>query len=129
MPTIEQRIAEPEAELAKLKGEPARPSTPQQRYDPTDYMRMPQSALQAMVRAVPDRLMSDIVADNRHSLEPMSMIAEPQRAAEPTKGSGFSEPIPLMPPPGVEILVQIMDVQDELDKRAAVAKRVDDAMK
>jgi hypothetical protein len=38
---------------------------PYQRYDPTERMSMPPSALRAMVEAVPDRLIKAIVRDNQ----------------------------------------------------------------
>jgi hypothetical protein len=65
-------------ELAKLKARveeleraaaPPKPFVPEpyQRYDPTAGMCMPPSALAAMVAAVPDRVMRDIVRDNRNA--------------------------------------------------------------
>jgi len=126
----EQRIAELEKEIARLKGEKPRPSEPWPRYDPTAQMTMPPSAVAAMVAAVPDRLMRDIVGDARRSVQPRSMIAEPQRTEEPKpKGSGFIDPVPIKPPPGIKLLDEMMDVQDELDRRSAVASRVDEAIR
>jgi hypothetical protein len=96
----EQRIAELEKELAKLKGEKPRPSEPWQKYDPTAQMTMPPSAVAAMVAAVPDNIMRDIVGDARRSVQPRSMIAEPQRTEDPKpKGTGSIDPIPIKPPP------------------------------
>jgi hypothetical protein len=43
---------------------------PYQRHDPTAGMSMPPSALRAMVEAVPDRLIKDIVRDNRAPTSP-----------------------------------------------------------
>src|SRR5262245_11398028 len=128
--TQEERIKQLEEEVARLKGEERKPpSKPWPKWDPTEGMRMPPSALAAMVAAVPDRLMADIVADNRRGLEPRSIIPPEPRPKLQTKGSGFVDPIPLRSPPGIEILDRVMDRQDELDKRSAAAKRVDDAMK
>jgi hypothetical protein len=56
------------AEL-KAKVNPPEPKpfvpAPYQRYDPTEGMRMPPSALRAMVEVAPDRLIKEIVRDNR----------------------------------------------------------------
>jgi hypothetical protein len=118
----EQRIAELEKELAKLKGEEPRPSEPWPKFDPTAQMTMPPSAVAAMVAAVPDNIMRDIVGDARRSVEPRSMIAEAQRTEEPKpKGTGFIDPVPLRPPPGVKLLDEMMDV--EAAKDAAMKRR------
>jgi hypothetical protein len=60
---LKARVAELEARSPK----PPKPFKPQpyQRYDPTEGMSMPPSALRAMVEAVPDRLIKEIVRDNR----------------------------------------------------------------
>jgi hypothetical protein len=53
-----------ELERAAKPPEPFKPE-PYQRYDPTAGMCMPPSALAAMVAAVPDRLIKEIVRDNQ----------------------------------------------------------------
>jgi hypothetical protein len=52
--------------------EPEKPFKPEpyQRWDPTANMRMPDSALEAMVAAVPDRLIKEIVRDNQAPRNP-----------------------------------------------------------
>lgn len=61
---------------------------------------IPEYQLEA-ARAVPDSLVSDLVADSRRSspLEPSSVV--PRRASEPVaeKGSGWIKNVPLTPPP------------------------------
>ena len=89
------------------------------------------NTVQAMADCVDDRLMSDIVSDFRSGLaRPASMASTPDTPPpEPKKGTGFVDPIPIKPPPGVAICDQMMDVQDELDRRSAVASRVDEAIR
>ena len=53
-----------ELERAAKPPEPFKPE-PYQRYDPTAGMCMPPSALAAIVAAVPDRLIKEIVRDNQ----------------------------------------------------------------
>src|SRR6516165_6296736 len=75
----------------------------------------------AMMEAVPDRLMAEIVNDSRRGVTPPSSLASSdQKPAERGRGSGFSEPAPLRPPPGVEICDRLMDVQDLRDKAALI---------
>jgi hypothetical protein len=70
------RIAKLEAEVEALKAAQPKPQPkpfvekPYQRYDPTAGMSMPPSALRAMVDAVPDRLIKEIVRDNQAPLGP-----------------------------------------------------------
>ena len=77
----------PSDELAALKArveeleranKPKEPFKPQP-YEPIDWtarMTMPPSALRAMVEAVPDRLIKDIVRDNQAPLSP-TMVRKP----------------------------------------------------
>jgi hypothetical protein len=67
--TAKEELAALKREVEELKAKlsPPKPFVPEpyQRYDPTENMRMPPSALAAMVAAVPDRLIKDIVRDNQ----------------------------------------------------------------
>ena len=68
---LKKKIEELEAKLS-----PPKPFVPEP-YQPIDWtarMSMPQSALAAMVAAVPDRLMRDIVRDNRAPTGPTGTI-------------------------------------------------------
>jgi hypothetical protein len=85
----------------------------------------------AMLEAVPDRLMRDIVNDQRRGVsEPSSMATAPgARAPEPRGGTGWIDAQPLKPPPGVDILDRMMDAEDAKDRaaqivEAAMARRV-----
>ena len=59
---LKKNVEELEAKLS-----PPKPFVPEpyQRYDPTAGMCMPPSALAAIVAAVPDRLIKEIVRDNQ----------------------------------------------------------------
>jgi hypothetical protein len=67
--TAKEELEELKRQVAELKAklDPPKPFVPEpyQRYDPTEGMSMPPSALAAMVAAVPDRLIKDIVRDNQ----------------------------------------------------------------
>jgi hypothetical protein len=72
----------------------------------------------AMMEAVPDRLMADIVNDQRRGVAPASSLASTPgaRAPEPRKGTGWVDSAPLKSPPGVDILDRMMDVEDAKDR-------------
>jgi hypothetical protein len=76
---------------------------------------MPQSAIDDMVKIVPDGLMRDIVKDLRKLAEPSGLATEDRRPVVRTRG--WQTPAPLAGPVGVAICDQMMDVQDALDKR------------
>jgi hypothetical protein len=60
----------------------------------------------AMIEAVPDNLMRQIVKDNRRAAQ---VAATPQ----PERGSGWIEQAPLRSPPGVGLIDQMMAVEDK----------------
>jgi hypothetical protein len=79
----------------------------------------------AMYEAVPDRLMADIVNDHRRGVSPPSSLATTPGAPPPVaRTSGWSEPAPLGPPPGINYIDQMMDHQDAKDR----AERIDAAI-
>jgi hypothetical protein len=130
MPTQEERIAQLEKqiaqqqdELARLRGEPHKAvGKPWPKKDWTEGMSMPPSAMREMVRAVPDRLVREVVTDNLRK-QPSSPTPS---AAEKPKGSGWVEPSPLAPPPGVALLDKMMHVEDARDRADRV---INDAMR
>jgi hypothetical protein len=79
---LKKKVEELEAKLS-----PPKPFVPQpyERYDPTAGMCMPPSALAAMVNAVPDRVLRDIVHDNRGPRTPTGTIP---RSEQLTGGGG-----------------------------------------
>jgi hypothetical protein len=79
------------------------------RYDPTALMQMPANAVDAMVAAVPDSLMRDIVRDFWKGVSQPSSLIPQQPVA---RGSGWVTPAPLRPPPGVELIDRMMATDD-----------------
>ena len=127
----------PDDELSKLKKQvadlkeridppPRQPST-HPRFDPTEGMSMPASAMRDLINAVPDALMRDLRGDARKP-NPMALsggITKPT-AAEPQKvigKKGFIEERPIEPPPGIAHCDRMMDEQDKVD-RAELALRL-----
>ena len=123
---LRKRIEELEA-----KAKPPKPFVPEP-YQPIDWtarMSMAPSALRAMVEAVPDRVLRDIVRDNRAPTGPTGTI--PSGSQQPTgggaanvpgSGTGWAHEIPLSPPPGVQQSDKLVDAQDAGD-RAELIKR------
>ena len=81
---------------------------------------------QAMLNAVPDRLMADIVNDQRRGVSPPSSLASTPGDPPPLPrgGTGWAQPAPLAPPPGVALCDAMMDAQDAKDR----AERIDAAI-
>jgi hypothetical protein len=79
-----------------------------------------------MAKAVPDKVVREIVSDNRHSVGGPSSIAasnkttfpnEGERPEEGEPGTGWIKETPLRPPEGVEWCDRLVDVQDAIDRR------------
>src|SRR5262245_45985613 len=119
-------------ELAKLKEEVAAlrkridpEPRPRSTWAPRDYtegMSMDRSAMQAMIDAVPDRLMRDLRAD---ALKPNPVtVSRTDPQPQPVKrGTGWINERKLEPPPGIAHCDRMMDEQDRLD-RAELALRL-----
>jgi hypothetical protein len=122
--TLEQRIAELEAKAKGEKEEKAEEKPfvlkePWKRYDPTEGFRLPASAVKAMVDVVPD--MRGIAMEQKRISTPGILPVEGAVAVE--RGSGWREPAKLEPPPGISIMDEMMNVQDEVD-RIALERRL-----
>ena len=121
--TLAARVAE--LEKAGKPPEPFKPA-PMERWDPTANMGMPRSAVQAMVDAVPDRLMADLRADVARGnpvTQGTSQLPQSSGAAQIQRGSGWVEPRKLEGAPGLSIMDGMLDAQDRQD-RADLERRL-----
>ena len=90
---------------------------------------MPPSALAAMVAAVPDRVLRDIVHDNRGPSTPTGMIPRSQQPAGggpanvPGSGTGWAHETPIGPPPGLRYVDAQLDAQDAKDRQELIEKK------
>jgi hypothetical protein len=126
---LKKELAEQKAKVEALEraNKPKEPFKPQP-YEPIDWtarMSMPPSALRAMVEAVPDRVMRDIVHDNRAPTGPTGAIPTSQQSSAgsspanvPGSGKGWVEPTPLGPPPGIN-WVDAQLIADDVKQRKA----------
>ena len=114
----ESELTELRKQVAKLKDQlnppPRQPST-HPRFDPTEGMSMPKSAMQAMIDAVPDALMRDLRGDARRP-NPVNPPTPSQPTTQVQRGSGWVDERKLEPPPGIAIMDRMMDEQDRLDR-------------
>jgi len=84
---------------------------------PIDYtagMSMPASAILEMMKAVPESLMRELRADAQKPNPVTGGPPQPQQQV--VRGSGWIDPRPLEPPPGIRHIDEMMDAQDERDK-------------
>jgi hypothetical protein len=131
--TAKEELAALKREVEELKAKlsPPKPFKPEpyQRYDPTAGMCMPPSALAAMVAAVPDRILRDIVHDNRGPRTPTGTIPRSQQpsggaaANVPGSGTGWAHETPLGPPPGLRYVDAQLDAQDAKDRQELIEKK------
>ena len=78
-----------------------------------------------LINSVPDRVVREIVADNRSPMRPSSIGATPSnlqksatRDGEPEeRGTGWSKEVPIRPPDGVDLIDRLVDAQDAIDRR------------
>jgi hypothetical protein len=125
---LKARVEELERKEAQAN-KPPEPfkSPPYQRWDPTEGMSMPPSALRAMVAAEPAGFMTGVINDNRGAptgptgMVPRSSSQEALRSA-PGGGTGWQAPRPLSPPPGVAQADRLMDAQDQRDRAELIER-------
>jgi hypothetical protein len=77
---------------------------------------MPQSAMDDLMKAVPDKLCQEIVQDLRSGRSEPGWL-KPTGAPPPERGSGWAKPLEHGSPSGLRYVDQLCDVQDALDKR------------
>jgi hypothetical protein len=120
-----------ELERAAKPPEPFKPE-PYQRYDPTEGMRMPPSALAAMVAAVPDHVIREIaMRDGRAPTGRPGMIPNSQQSSGgggsgsanvPGSGTGWAHETPIGPPPGLRYVDAQLDAQDARDRAELIER-------
>lgn len=128
MPTMEEKIADLERqiaaqkeELARLRGEPhKRVGEAWQPIDWTARMSAPPSVIAEMARAVPNSVISGIVGDARRAAE----ATQSRPGPEPVRGSGWADEVKIKPPPGIELMDRGMDVQDATDRQALIDEAI-----
>ena len=86
---------------------------------------MPRSALKAMVEGVPDRLMNELRSDARKP-NPITGGANPQPQAQSVRGSGWVQPQPVEPPPGVA-LAQLLGRSPRSDRQSGTRCQADES--
>lgn len=88
---------------------------------------LPLSAIDEMAKIVPDKLMSEIVEDNRKAkgVPAPSGLLTPERTEPVVKGSGWAKPTPLEPPSGVRYVDEIAQHFAALDKEQMIADAAD----
>jgi hypothetical protein len=130
---LKARVAAQSARIDQLERaakppEPFKPE-PYQRYDPTAGMRMPDSALRAMVAAEPRGFMQGVMRDNRGPSTPTGMIPRSEQSSSgggaanvPGSGTGWAHETPIGPPPGLRYVDQQLDAQDAKDRAELVER-------
>jgi hypothetical protein len=89
---------------------------------------LPISAIEEMEKITPDRLMSDIVNDNRKAggvPAPSGLIPDEKREVAVERGSGWQKPTPLEPPSGIKYVDQIADHFAAMDREQAISDAID----
>jgi hypothetical protein len=123
---LRKRIEELEAKAKPPEAPKPFTPAPYQRYDPTEGMCMPPSALRAMIAAEPRGFMAGVIHDNRAPNSP-GMTPTSQSSGGPANvpgsGTGWGHSTPLGPPPGVAQADRLMDEQDRRD-RAELARKL-----
>jgi hypothetical protein len=79
-----------------------------------------------MVKAVPDKVIRDIVSDARSPSGPSSIAASKKTTfpnEDGERGTGWAKETPIRPPEGVEWVDRLMDAQDEKDRRERERER------
>jgi len=105
-------------QVAELKNQidpPPRSPSNHPRFDPTEGMSMPRSAMQAMIDAVPDALMRDLRSDAR---KPNPITGGATAPSQPVKrGSGWVDAKPLTAPEGIKLVDQIAEGFEKRERR------------
>jgi hypothetical protein len=74
-----------------------------------------------MMKAVPESVMRGIRAD-AFKPNPVTGSPNPPSTSQVQRGTGWREPAPLGPPPGIEHVDRLVDAQDRIDKAELALK-------
>ena len=125
------KVEQQEAELKKLRDQINPPKSEpyvMPRFDPTEGMSMPRSAMQAMIDAS-SSYMADLRADARRpnpvtEASSSTVRGTPTAQSQPQRGTGWRDEIPLSSPPGVELADRLMDHQDAKDRAELIEREL-----
>ena len=124
---LKKRVAE--LEKATKPPEPFEPFV-MPRYDPTEGMSMPKSAMQAMIDGVPESVMQGIRADARKP-NPVTQASSSTvkstpsaQQSQPQRKGGWVEPRPLESPPGLKYVDAQIDAQDAKDRAELIEREL-----
>ena len=112
---LKKKVEELEAKVSPPKPKEFVPE-PYQRYDPTEGMRMPPSALQAMAGHPCNQVMAGVIQDRHAPTSAGGMIPSTGGPVPSSSTPGYVDPRPLSPPPGIN-WVDAQLIADEVRKR------------
>jgi hypothetical protein len=85
---------------------------------------MPNSAIDDLAKAVPDKLVAEIVGDHRKGRSDPGWLP-PDKVEPKPRGSGWLKPTPLEPPSGSRYVDQIAQHFAQIDKEQMIADAID----
>jgi hypothetical protein len=121
---LRKRVEELEAKTKPPEPKPEFKEQPFRRYDPTEGMRMPPSALAAMAGHPCNQVMPGVIRD-RHAPNSPGMTPSSQQTSGggPVNKSGWVDAAPISSPPGLRYVDAQLDAQDARD-RAELARKL-----
>jgi hypothetical protein len=123
---LKKKVEELERKVSPPEPKPFTPA-PYQRYDPTEGMRMPPSALAAMVNDPCNQVMRGVIQDRHAPTGRPGMIPTQPESGDvrPAAGDGKGcvDPRPLGPPPGIG-WVDAQLIADEVRQRAELKRKL-----
>jgi hypothetical protein len=116
---LQKQVADLEARVPKPP-KPFVPEPPRAPRDLTEGLSIPKEALRDLVAAVGDDVMRDIRGDARRDVSDFRPVGPDVRPT--VRGSGWRDPAPLGPPPGIAQADRLMDAQDAKDRAELIAQ-------
>ena len=119
---LKKKLEELEAKVSPPKPKEFVPE-PYQRYDPTEGMRMPPSALQAMAGHPCNQVMPGVIQDRHAPTGRPGMIPTGDVRGSAGHGTGYVDPRPLTNPPGTN-WVDAIAIADDARQRAELKRKM-----